>query len=125
IDRRAVEFERFFDHIDGADDAGAESARRTEQDFEWRLLVGHHIGGQLSMGGRSCQVPATARYKHVKRKSGVNPEFQVMATLYRRPVCLIAACGLASLMAASSAWADSANSSDASTSSSPAQGVQL
>ncbi len=48
-----------------------------------------------------------------------------MATLYRRPVCLIAACGLAALMAASSAWAGSADSSEASTSSGPAHGLQL
>src|SRR5690606_3642789 len=82
---------------------------------------GRSYRGQLSMGGGSCQVPATARYKHVERKSGVNPEFQVMATPYRRPGRFIAACGLAALMAASSAWAGSENSS----AESKPSGVQL
>jgi hypothetical protein len=40
IDRRAVALERLLHRIDGANHPGAESARRAQQDREWRLAGG-------------------------------------------------------------------------------------
>ena len=58
IDRRAVFRERLLDRVDGAHHAGAEAARRAEQDIERRL---RHGGSDVAKGtppvsSRRCRV---------------------------------------------------------------------
>ena len=55
VDRRAVLLERPFDDLDGPLDAGAEAARRGEQDFQFWFRLAHRSSRYMGDAGKTCQ----------------------------------------------------------------------